>query len=94
MLILAFFAKIFCDSVVNNIRSPYQISLSIFCSFFLGAGIGELIYIGVYLKQCQSTIEMEQELLLENLKRFKSIVKDIFPHMSSQTSNGIKETNF
>ena len=74
MLILGHFAKIVYDSVACNIRSPYQISLSIFCSFLLGACIGELICIGAYLRRFQSTIDREQELSIKNLKNFK-------PHM-------------
>ena len=57
VLILVFFAKIVCNSVAGNIVSPYQISLSIFRSFFLGVCIGKLICIGAYLRRCQSTID-------------------------------------
>ena len=86
VLILSHFAKIVYDSVVCNIRCLCQISLSNFCSLLLGACIGGLICIGAYLRRFQSTIDREQELSIKNLKKFK-------PHMSNQTSNGMKETD-
>ena len=69
VLILAFFTKSesvskrdsVCDSVANNMRSSSQITLNIFCSFFLGACIGELICIAAHLRSCQSIAERAQE---------------------------------